>query len=108
MKIYEWTLFPTSATVAGWGSFTKTSLRNAVSHEVSDSRIIYDNLGSRPASENQGPAPHKVLITYRNVPGQMHWGLSSFENSPHQKTHKFCRIYCFSLNFYDYVQFQET
>ena len=47
MKIYEETCFPPSAPLAGWGSLTKTSLRNAMSHEVSDSHIIYDTRGEQ-------------------------------------------------------------
>lgn len=42
MHIYEWSLFPASTPVATRGSLTKTFLRNVMSHEVSDWRIIYD------------------------------------------------------------------
>lgn len=65
MKIYERTCFPPSAPVAGWGSLTKTSLRNAMIHEVSDLSIIYDTPGEAglPKKTFGVPAPHKVLIT---------------------------------------------
>lgn len=55
MKIYEGTCFPPSAPVAGWGSLTKTSLRNAMSHEVSDLSIIYDTPGERACLRKPSP-----------------------------------------------------
>lgn len=80
------------------------SLRNAMSHEVSDLHIIYDT------PWGVGPEPHQVCITKRNVPGPDALGAVKLCKlpPPRQKTHKFCRVYCFSLNFYDYVQFRET
>jgi hypothetical protein len=68
-----------------------------VTHEVSGLCIIYDTLGEQALlKKTQLTAPHKVLITNRNVPGQLHWRLSSFANSPPKKP---------LINFAEYIKF---
>lgn len=110
MNIYEWTLFPTSTPVAGWGSLTQTFLRNATNHEISDWRIIYDT-PEEEALPKKTEAWHPIRFSLQTGMCQARctWGRQALQTpTPQKKSHKFCRIYCFSLNFYDYVQFKET
>lgn len=108
MKIYEWTRFPNCSPVAGWGSLTKTFLKNAMSHEVSDWRIIYDTPGGE-ALPKKTEAQHPIRFSLQTGMCQARCtgGRQALQPLPPKKTHKFCGIYCFSLYFYDYVEFKE-
>lgn len=79
-----------------------------MSHEVFDLRIIYDTPGEQALPERT-EAQHPIRFSLQTGMCQARCtgGCQALQTLPPKKTHKFCRIYCFSLNLYDYVQFKE-
>lgn len=80
-----------------------------MSHEVPDLHIIYDTPGEE-ALPKKTKAQHPIRFSLQTGMCQARctWGCQTLKTLPPMKTHKFCKIYCFSLNFYDYIQFKET
>lgn len=80
-----------------------------MSQEVSDLCIIYDTPGEQDLpKETKVRHPIRFSLQTGMCQARCTGGCQALQTLPPQKTHKFCRAYCFSLNFYDYVQFKET